>query len=135
MRLLDVQFNSPGELRVVFGFSNPHAANVALTINLDDEGNDQGKVFDEIMKIVEVVRFCQNYEHCSECGWRQFTAIVNRCRESVPVACRSTALTVKIRDQIIEDLSGEGPFMERKGLRLETGLYSERSQERVFLLH
>ena len=133
MRLLDVRFNSPSELQAVFGFSHPRTTNVALTISLEAEADDRQKVFDDIVKIVEVVRYCHDWEHCSECSWRQFLAIVSRCRESVPVTYRPRAITIKIRDRIIEDIAAEDIFRERNLSYLEAEIPNRSSLSQVAL--
>ncbi len=133
MRLLDMRFNSPSELQAVFGFSHPRTANIALTVSLETDGDDREKAFGEIVRIVEVVRYCHDYEHCSECSWRQFLAIVSRCRESVPVTYRPRAITIKIRDRIIEDIAAEDIFRERNSSYLEVGMQGAPAKVRAAL--
>lgn len=133
MRLLDIKFNSPSELQATFAVSHLNSSNVALTITLEAEGYDREKVFDEIMKIVEVVRYCHDYEHCSECSWRQFLTIVSRCRESVPVTSRQTAVTIKIKDRVLKDLAAEDIFLERTLSYLEVAIPNGSSSTRVAL--
>ena len=133
MRLLDIRFNSPSELQATFAVSHLNSSNVDLTITLEAEGYDREKVFEEIVKIVEVVRYCHDYEHCSECCWRQFLTIVSRCRESVPVTSRQTAVTIKIQDRIIEDLAAEDKFLESTLSYLKMTISNESSPTRVAL--
>jgi hypothetical protein len=121
MKLLDIRFPSPSELRAVFGFSHPRTSQVALTVRLNADGYDREKVFDEVIKIIEVIRYCQDYEHCPECSWSQLTAIVSRCRDSVPVAFGATAVSVKIRDQVIDDLAQEDVFLKKGLFNVEPG--------------
>jgi hypothetical protein len=121
MRLLDLRFPSPSELRAVFGFSHPRTSQVALTVRLNADGYDKEKVFDEVIKIIEVVRYCHDYEHCQECSWQQLTAIVNRCRDSVPVAFGATAVSVKIRDRVIDDLTEDDVFLKKNLFNVEPG--------------
>lgn len=113
MRLLDLKFPSPNEMRVVFGFSYPRAPQVALIITVDTREGDREKLFTEVMKIIEVVRYCHNYENCPECSWRQLMTIVSRCRACVPVTFGATAVTVRIRDRVIDDLAKAEVFLRK----------------------
>ena len=122
MRLLDLRLSSPSELRAVFGFSHPQTSQVALSINLHAGVCDREKIFDEVIKIIEVVRYCHDYEHCLECSWRQLKAIVSRCRDSVPVAFGATAVTVKIRDRLINDLAEENILLAKSLFNVEVGI-------------
>jgi hypothetical protein len=121
MRLLDLRLSSPSELRAVFGFSHPRTSQVALTVRLHADGYDRKKIFDEVVKIIEVIRYCQDYEHCPECSWSQLTAIVSRCRDSVPVAFGATAVTVRIRDRVIAALTEDDVFLKKNLFNVEPG--------------
>jgi hypothetical protein len=121
MKLLDLRFPSTNELRAVFGFSYPRTSQVSLSIRLNTEVCDMEKIFDEIRKLIDVVRYCHDYEHCQECNWRQLMAIVNRCRAIVPLAFSTRAVTIKIRDQVISELAKEDVFLENNLVHIETG--------------
>ena len=122
MKLLDLRFTSPNELRAVFGFSYVHMPHVALTVTVYPGEDNKEKIFAEVVKIIEVVPYCHNHEHCPECSWNQLMAIVNRCRASVPVVFGATSVTIKIRDQVIADLTQENVFPGRSHSDVAAGM-------------
>jgi len=110
MRLLDLRLNTSG-LRAVFGFSQPNEFEVDLCINLNSDEN--GDAFVNIVKIIEGVRHCSDYEHCPECNWSQLMTIVRRCREEAHITCKSAVITISMEDTVLDDAMAEEIFLER----------------------
>lgn len=111
MRLLDLRLNASSKLRAVFGFSQPHHFEVSLSINLNSE--DASETFAGIVKIIEGIRHCSDYEHCPECNWSQLMTIVRRCREEARITCQSASITISIENRVVDDLQAQEIFLEK----------------------